>query len=161
MLRKEPRNKVEEALLFHLQQMATFYKEMMANHPRVAQRGPSVEERLLSEGGFFEPQHLPREYKLQKLKQCYMNAQNLVAIQRVPGLRYVEGIAHSGIIPVQHAFCVDENNRVVDVTWRTRGKWGKSPEEKAYFGIIFPTEKIVENMVKKELYTSLMYDWVD
>jgi predicted ABC-type ATPase len=76
---------------------------------------------VLKHGQHYEPQPLPEGYERGKSKQCYANATRLS--QRT-GLTYVEGYAVPDFIdlPIAHAWCVDDDGRVVDNTWKTPGR---------------------------------------
>lgn len=60
-------------------------------------------------------------------RACFVNARYLAARRRLR-LRYSEGYAVS-VIPVAHAWCVDEAGRVVDPTWSEE----YAPD---YFGVV-------------------------
>ena len=71
-------------------------------------------------------------------KQCYYNSQLLAIADATGTLKYVEGYAAGGIIPLPHGWCTI-NNKVVDVTWRheTKPIFGKFPAEWGYIGVVF------------------------
>jgi len=89
----------------------------------------SVDHFILSEGHLGGPRIDTPNGACSVEKECYRNAAQL-AIDH-DGMTYVEGYA-SGIIPVQHAWCVDHGGRVVDPTWDDQG-------EPHYFGVAFDT----------------------
>jgi hypothetical protein len=86
---------------------------------------------LLQHGKWYEPAPLPQGIRRGQMKQCFYNAA-MAAIDH--GLRYVEGYALS-IIPVHHAWCVDDAGKVVEVTWKNVGL--------AYFGVEFPWKRVI------------------
>ena len=86
---------------------------------------------LLQHGRWYEPRPLPRGHWRGEQKACFRNA--LMAASRFR-LKYVEGYA-CGIIPVHHAWCVDDENRVYEVTWPSKMCY-------AYFGIQFPLSRV-------------------
>jgi hypothetical protein len=45
-------------------------------------------------------------------QQCYRNAFKLAS----KGLVYVEGWCHMGLIPIEHAWCIDQKGHVIDPT---------------------------------------------
>lgn len=81
---------------------------------------------------------------------CYANAQFLA--RRRKGLRYVEGFA-TNVIPVEHAWCIDAEGRVVDPTWGEDRK----PD---YCGIAFEPDLVrrIRRITGKESY-SLLFTW--
>ena len=63
-----------------------------------------------------------------KLKSCFRNAGVLATDKR--NLNYCEGVARHAMTHgtwVAHAWCVDNNGRLIDPTWE--------PEGLAYFGV--------------------------
>jgi len=93
---------------------------------------------VLRHGAFCRAQPLPRGYRHGAVKQCFGNAFKLTL--RSQGLRYVEGYA----VPVEsavllhHAWCVDRDDRVIDVTWRRVGI--------GYFGVVFSLDVVARSI---------------
>lgn len=58
---------------------------------------------------------LPKGVKRAEPGLCFMNA-TLVAL-RHPELIYCEGYGHNGILPIMHAWNIDPDGNVIDVTW--------------------------------------------
>jgi hypothetical protein len=84
---------------------------------------------LLQHGVWFDPPATIAKWTGTP-KACFANSR--FAAKRFRW-RYVEGEANY-IIPVHHAWCVDENDQVQEVTWREPGN--------LYFGVVFtPTPK--------------------
>lgn len=81
---------------------------------------------------------------------CYANAQYLAS--RRKGLRYAEGFATS-VIPVEHAWCVDAEGRVIDPTW----DYEYQPD---YFGVIFEADHVrrIRQITGPKAY-SLLFTW--
>lgn len=75
------------------------------------------------------------KYRPGVMKACFYNA--FILSSRTRGrLAYCEGYAMNKFMPVHHAWNVDPEGRVVDVTWNERtvvGQFGT-----AYLGIKFP-----------------------
>jgi len=93
---------------------------------------------LLDKGRFWTPQPLPREYELATPKQCFKNAGQLSLVHTE--LRYCEGYALGFVIPVHHAWLVDESGMVIDPTWRIKPRGRKNvhdPADLGYFGIVY------------------------
>ncbi|MFT3815623.1 MAG: hypothetical protein QM740_20040 [Acidovorax sp.] len=90
-------------------------------------------------------------------KQCYRNAAQLA--MDFPELTYVEGVAQGGSLLIPHAWCIDEEGRVVEVTWPDPGHayWGAAYDTEF---LIFWTLKqktwgVLQEMVPAELFTYL------
>jgi hypothetical protein len=99
-----------------------------------------MEDFVLREGRDFD-HFSPRNGTYQRggFKACFHNA--YVACVRARGrLRYVEGYADGSIMPVHHAWCVDENDGVVDTTWE--GTWVDPGG--AYRGVVIPMDLLKE-----------------
>lgn len=142
----QPYTQIEEWLLDYLRTMADMERQCNRSEEL------NLYQRMLNEGQFFKPDHLLRGYRLGKVKECFYNAANLVLFNNDDELRYVEGIAYSGLIPTPHAWAIDIDNRVIDNTWRTRGKYGCEPEKKAYFGIIVPTDELRKEILRTKIW---------
>lgn len=99
--------------------------------------------RLWPTGGE-RPEHL----KPGEPKNCYGNAAQ--AALSFPELTYVEGYA-TGIIPVEHAWCVDESGKVVDTTW-------DDSQQCAYYGVPFRTDWLRKFLIEKTTY-GVIDDW--
>lgn len=72
-------------------------------------------------------------YQRRPLKACFDNSFQMVSRSR-GRLRYVEGYAMGAFFPVHHAWAIDEQDRVIDRTWRETGI--------GYFGIIVPLDYV-------------------
>lgn len=79
----------------------------------------SIEQFLLKKGTGYSSCQLPDNVVFGTIKMCFHNAFKLAERN---GYRYVEGYAMS-VIPMIHAWCVDEYDTVVDPTWRKVGSW--------------------------------------
>jgi hypothetical protein len=105
---------------------------------------------VLRLGREFEGQALPSRYKRGRPRECFLNS--LKAVFDFENLRYVEGFALAPrLIPVEHAWCIDERNRVIDLTW-------DRPEGCEYFGIIIPTKLLLEQSLKNKV-AGVLDDW--
>lgn len=78
---------------------------------------------------------------------CFDNAYRLARASRGV-LRYVEGYAHR-MIPVHHAWCVDPDDRVVDLTW--------DPIGSEYFGVVFDLDTVARARTDRNV--SVLQDW--
>jgi hypothetical protein len=109
---------------------------------------------LLKAGRFWTPAKKPRDIAYGEMKMCFQNSYRGMMHD---GLRYVEGIAFSGMIPVHHAWNVDEDDNVVDKTWRTTGpKRHWHPLDKvAYFGVEISEEDLRKVLMRTKTYGAL------
>lgn len=70
-------------------------------------------------------------------QRCFNNA--LMAMTSRYDLTYCEGYA-MGPIPLHHAWCLDQQGRVLELTWKTPGT--------AYFGLAFDRDYVCDHAVK-------------
>lgn len=124
-----------------LEERASAWQQLMPTGERLA----IPEELVLQHGRAYEAQPLPERYRRDVPKYCYHNAQTLAARSRGK-LRYVEGYAMRADlgIPMQHAWCIDEQDRVVDPTWI-------DPEKAEYFGVPFDMATVRKNRTRYDL----------
>lgn len=121
----KPSNESEQNLVNYLELLRNCVKRNLDDKPtEIVYAG--IGDLLLQHAKFYAP---PATSFMQLTpKACFANAQYMSQLSE-RGLRYVEGYAVC-IIPVHHAWCVDENDNVVEVTWKEPGV--------AYFGLEFP-----------------------
>lgn len=100
---------------------------------------------LLNRGRFFTPGGKCRHGKI---KLCYMNSYHLAERS---GFTYCEGYA-LGIIPVFHAWCVDEHGLVHDPTWKDNLH--------AYFGVRIKLPYVRKTILRKESY-GVLDNWTE
>lgn len=108
---------------------------------------------VLGLGRAWETQALPPGFRRGEPQQCFLNT--LVQCMTRDGLRYVEGyVLHPQLpIPIEHAWAVDEADRVIDVTLG-------NPEAHTYFGVEIPL-KVVQEMVRQTERTGFFgSDWL-
>ena len=99
-----------------------------------------VEDFVLTNGRPMELGPWKKEFgKRGRMKMCYKNAYSLADRQ---GLIYCEGIAFS-IIPTIHAWCLCDEGKVIDPTWR---------DGKDYFGVEIPLRIVQDIMLQKKSY---------
>jgi len=100
---------------------------------------------ILECGKDYIPAKRPKGMRKQEDKMCFRNASNLVIGN--PKLEYVEGFAIGARIgwPTHHAWCVDEADHVVDVTWL-------DPELCQYRGVVIPKKRLIRLLVEQEYY---------
>lgn len=84
----------------------------------------------------------------QEQHNCYGNASHLAFDN--PELTYVEGKVHS-IIPIDHAWCVDQDGVVIDPTLTALDHEGK-PRACEYFGVPFRTEYVRRAIARNGVY---------
>ena len=106
---------------------------------------------VLEHGRKFAPPVTPRPKGIRKGRNrlCFMNAYRLANRE---DFRYVEGFAISDIgilIPVQHAWVVDNKDNVIETTWKESGL--------AYSGIVFDLEFVNRVICETKLYGIMDY----
>jgi len=101
-----------------------------------------VEDWVLKNGRHWTPAPLPKDVELMTIKECFKNAA-LLALER-PDLTYVEGFATIGLVPVLHAWCVDDEGRVIDPTWPEGGI--------EYYGVPFDRRWLIRELAKVKYY---------
>lgn len=129
----------------HLEEILKIRSSVQSTH---GYHYSSIEDFVLQEGRSFEPKPLPKHIQKMQMKMCFMNAFQLATTYN--NYKYVEGYA-SGIIPVQHAWCVDDDGNVVDPTWVY------DPED-SYYGVEFNTNFLIRRVIQKGSY-GLIDDW--
>ena len=92
----------------------------------------------------------PGETVVSVPKACFDNAYRLA---RRSKLRYVEGYA-LGVIPVEHAWVVNEQNEVIDPTWHMQ----RSSLGTAYYGVVIPLKLMVKS--RRRGCSSGLFDWM-
>lgn len=115
---------------------------------------------ILAYGRTFQPKPYPRRLNAYRGEghACFKNAWWLVLVSDGQ-LRYVEGFAAPGdsvvkwgkaVFPnaIHHAWAIDENDRVIEPTWRAKG--GR------YFGVVFDFGYLMRTSVRKREHTSLI-----
>lgn len=80
---------------------------------------------------------------------CFQNSQKLAIANEK--LTYFEGFA-AGIIPVHHAWCCDEQGRVIDTTW-------DNALGRVYIGAPFQTSYLLRRLRDNGHFHSLLNDW--
>lgn len=111
-----------------------------------AYRGPA--DLVLQTGRSFTPAPppVPVCYQPGAPGYCFDNAWQLAV--RTPGLRYCEGYA-AGMFPVEHAWCIDPEDYVVDPTWAEPGQ--------VYLGVVI--ERAAVRAVRRRGSCSALFDW--
>jgi hypothetical protein len=108
----------------------------------------SVEAYLLAHGRAWAPGPVTAHTASMTPCQCYDNAFKLARRARL-GLRYVEGVALPlKLCPLDHAWCVDAADRVVDPTW---------DHGVAYFGVVFAVDE-VRTLRRESRQFSMLWD---
>jgi hypothetical protein len=103
---------------------------------------------ILNHGREYGPRVFPKGIKKGTPRLCYMNAFDLAS--RNHKFKYVEGVA-TNVIPVDHAWCVNEAGEVVDPTWDKTMLSGKE-RNADYFGVEIPIPKLYEIMMLTRTY---------
>lgn len=95
-------------------------------------KGPA--DLLLREGEWYRTGRV-KKWAHSLPQGCFRNAALFAMEHRLP---YVEGYATS-IIPVHHAWCLDHDGRVLELTWKELGK--------DYFGVQFRPQLVLKGAV--------------
>lgn len=107
------------------------------------ERGFGPATALLQHATTFEPADKnPVWFTRGPAKQCFDNATRIVIERLATGdtsVRYAEGYAMDAELPIpmQHAWLVDADNKVIDPTWR-------DATDNLYFGIVFETRFVLD-----------------
>jgi hypothetical protein len=115
---------------------------------------PAVVERFVARNGQeFVGRAKPKGYRLGTIKQCYSNATHLVLNRK--GLRYVEGYVIRGDlpIPIHHAWAIDADDQVIDVTLRG------ADDRCHYCGVVIPIEEVKAEIAKNGVYSVMDTGW--
>lgn len=136
------------------QHMVSRRKLMMANN-NTKLKFSCMEDFVLSYGRLF-PDYLPKPKWVRKgvIKQCFSNCAKAV-IRNHDKLIYCEGLA-SGIIPVNHAWCLTTDGKVIDPTWDGREDIKREGTE--YFGVMFKFDYVLRIM-RETGYFGVLDNW--
>jgi hypothetical protein len=104
-------------------------------------------------GLLFASQPLPSRYRIGRPKACYYNSYQMAV--RNPRLTYVEGYA-THIIPIMHAWCVDQNGNVHDRTWANGEHYVGLPIKTSYLKKVIQTRKKKDGKLASY---ALLDDW--
>lgn len=106
---------------------------------------------------------IPSEFKP---RQCFYNAQMLAL--RSNRFTYYEGFGSANLFPMLHGWCLLDNQKIVDVTWRKKfgpdsGGWenrilGVIPEGFEYLGFPVKTERVRERILRTRKGASFLDD---
>lgn len=134
-------------------------KSYLAMNAALENEGRGMCSFVLAHGREWRPAPLQERSPIKRgvQKQCFANSQATLVKLLGKGLEtdytYVEGYATSGDLdftfPVLHAWLVDREGKVVDVTW-------KQPEASVYFGVPFRSEYIFNLIEDTSQYHSLI-----
>jgi hypothetical protein len=98
----------------------------------------SFAEFILRNGRAFEGRPLPKRYAMGLPRMCYFNSYQVV--KRNKNLRYCEGyvaLEDCSWLPLQHAWAIDDQDRVVDTTLQEIYSGDSRAGRAHYFGIVF------------------------
>ena len=88
-----------------------------------------------------------------KIKRCFDNCYK--AVNRNPELKYMEGYTMS-LIPIEHAFLVNENNEVIDPTLSINTDISSDRYGSEYYGIEIP-QNMIAILRYKDRYSPLPF----
>lgn len=93
---------------------------------------------FLKHGTFFTGRQLPDKYvgDVGNEGECFSNA--LAAAKKYPELRYFEGVYSSHGAFTSHAWCVDQDDQMVELTWPTSEDRREIYRDRSGMGIIHP-----------------------
>jgi len=129
-------------LLKYLQGLTAFFQPPMC----------ALERFILDHGKDFRGVKRPKGIRKRTNKMCYRNAAQL-SLER--GFPYVEGFAvHNDLIAVFHAWCINDEQEVVDNTWRY-------PECSLYRGVVIPREILLREISARRIYGVLDYGMIN
>lgn len=97
---------------------------------------------ILDYGRVMPAKPLPKSIKRGLPKSCYFNCQKV--LEKHKDLTYVEGYAlpSSNIVPLIHAWLLDDKGEAIDPTWETPGL--------AYLGIPLSTEWVFSIIARRQ-----------
>lgn len=120
------------------------------------ERGFGPATALLQHAKTFEPADTnPSWLTLGPAKQCFDNVTRIV-IERLDAgdtsIHYAEGYAMDAelAIPMQHAWLVDADGKVIDPTWR-------DVADNLYFGVVFETDFVI-NLLRNKKSAGILVD---
>jgi hypothetical protein len=117
----------------------------------------SSAELLLANGHEWPFAPLPDHIKPGEKGECFRNA-TMLAIEH-DDLTYCEGMAINFLFPVEHAWCVDRQGRVIDNTWaalKLPKKHKLKLDEPQYFGVAIKTSFLLNQLRRLKFY-GMMY----
>lgn len=161
--------KADKELKNYLTSFAKMMEKMNSSHGYYYK---SLYHFAVQEFKHYEPSHLTIEEKSivmravknmgfePQVKQCFYNSQVLVVNDDKNIIKYVEGYA-TNIIPTLHGWC-EINGKVIDLTWKNDRKeyvFGDFPRNRAYAGVVFPSEYVGKSMYKTGFAGTLIEDY--
>lgn len=120
------------------------------------ERGFGPAGALLRYGEPFEPApNHPKWFSRGAAKQCFDNVTQVLISRLAAGdttVRYAEGYAMDAELPIpmQHAWLVDADDKVIDPTWR-------DVADNLYFGIVFETSFVL-NLLRIKKSAGILVD---
>ncbi len=103
-----------------------------------------LERFIMAHGADHIAQRKPKAFRRGKPKYCFRNAAHL-ALEH-DELRYVEGFGlRTDLFPILHAWCIDPDDRVIDITWT-------DPETCYYRGVVIARGILTRELVRLRHY---------
>lgn len=157
---QEPPTDVEAQVRDYLAAQVAITRQRGAYAPaEYLYAGPA--DLVLQAGRAWTPAPLPPGIRPGYPRSCFDNAYLLAARSR-GRLRYVEGYA-AGILPVEHAWCVDLADRVVDPTWTATDPDHRSraPLGLVYLGLVIDLATVRRCRRRRvRSSASALFDWL-
>jgi hypothetical protein len=133
----------------YLVSMAAMTRQGMRESPRGKTfLYASVFDFVVRHGRRFELAPWPALKKRGQMRECYTNATKMVFADS--DLRYCEGIAYAGTIPVLHAWVLQPDGKILDPTW---------PDGEEYLGCVFRTKYLAKCIARRGFWGSLLDAW--
>jgi len=89
-------------------------------------------------------------------QECYLNC--FKAVCELDGYTYVEGLAQTNLLVIQHAWLEDPDGNLVDPTWSLYDL-GDDAITPTYYGIRFDTEFVLEHAIRTDWCSMFAAEW--
>lgn len=147
---------------FYIENLLTIHKRWDDEGVKIFGNPYPVYDFMSAHGIEFTGAVKPARYQWGYRGMCFRNAWSLAL--RSSRLTYVEGYATTGFMAVHHAWCIDENNNVVDTTWnpyaiaRDDRREDADPTKWEYFGVPIRVD-VLNSWMRQKPTMSVLYDF--
>lgn len=145
----------EQHFRAYLEQILVMKKDFTSGHVYEDAQLPhylGMEDFLLREGKFYPPTKLPSKYERGIPKSCFGNSVELGVHKH--DLTYCEGLVWS-VIPIVHAWNLDKNGNVVDLTLSENIEH----HVRGYWGVEFSLPKLIQLLEDRQTYGPFIDDF--